>query len=78
MLSYDDGEALRSIGKLEEFNASEDVLICIAHDGTLLGNVDFYPKTINDLKEKGFKELVRWEFVSDFKKDLSQRKEARL
>jgi hypothetical protein len=78
MLSHDHDEALRSIGKLEEFDASEDVLMCIAHDGTLLGNVDFYPKTIIDWKEKGFKELVQWKFVSDFKIDLSQWKETRL
>jgi glyoxylase-like metal-dependent hydrolase (beta-lactamase superfamily II) len=67
--SHDHEEAVRSIRKLEEFDASDDVLMCIAHDHTLLGNVDFYPKTINDWKAKGYGEKVRWTFCSDFEID---------
>jgi glyoxylase-like metal-dependent hydrolase (beta-lactamase superfamily II) len=65
--SHDHDEAVRSIRKLEEFDASDDVLMCIAHDQTLLGNVAFYPETINDWKVKGYGDKVRWAFCGDFK-----------
>jgi glyoxylase-like metal-dependent hydrolase (beta-lactamase superfamily II) len=64
--SHDHDEAKRSIAKLQEFDASEDVLVCIAHDGTMLGNMDFYPKSCNDWKEKGVQKNIRWAFVGDF------------
>ena len=64
--SHDHDEAKRSIGKLQEFDANDDVLVCIAHDQTMVGNVDFYPKTINDWKEKGVQKSIRWAFVGDF------------
>jgi len=41
--------------------------MCIAHDQTLLGNVAFYPETINDWKVKGYGDKVRWAFCGDFK-----------
>jgi glyoxylase-like metal-dependent hydrolase (beta-lactamase superfamily II) len=65
--SHDHDEAVRSIRKLEEFDANDDVLMCIAHDHTLLGNVDFYPASINDWKAKGYGDKVRWTFCGDFK-----------
>ena len=64
--SHDHDEAVRSIRKLEDFDASDDVFMCIAHDHTLLQNVDFYPETINDWKAKGYAEKVRWTFCGDF------------
>jgi len=64
--SHDHDEAKVSIGKLQEFDASEDVLVCIAHDRTMLGNVDFYPKAINDWQEKKVQKNIRWLFVGDF------------
>jgi len=70
--SHDHDEAVRSIGKLQEFDASDDVLMCIAHDMTLVGNVDFYPKTMNDWKAKGHKKQVMWNFCGDFKVDAAK------
>jgi glyoxylase-like metal-dependent hydrolase (beta-lactamase superfamily II) len=64
--SHDHDEAKRSIGKLQEFDASEDCLVCIAHDGTMLGNVAFYPEKMNDWKAKGVQGTIRWAFVGDF------------
>lgn len=42
--SHDHDEAKRSIGKLQEFDASDDVLVCIAHDQTMMGNVISIPR----------------------------------
>lgn len=64
--SHDHDEAKRSIGKLQEFDASEDVLVCIAHDHTMLGGVDLYPDAVNDWQEKGVQKKIRWAFVGDF------------
>ena len=64
--SHDHDEAKRSIRKLQEFDASDDVLVCIAHDQTMMGNVDFYPKSLNDWKAQGIQKKIRWAFVGDF------------
>ena len=68
-ISENHDEALRSIRKLEEFDASDNVLMCIAHDFTLPGRVEFYPEKINVWKEKGYKEKVRWAFTEGLKID---------
>ena len=53
-----------------EFDADENVLVCIAHDGGLLGVLDFYPHgDINGWKEKGWKEQTRWGFVNELPVD---------
>lgn len=59
-------DAAHSLSAMEEFDASDDVLVCIAHDTTLLGNVDFYPNKLNDWKRQGRKVPVRWNFCGDF------------
>lgn len=70
--SHDHEEAGRSINSLQEFDASDDVLMCIAHDMTLIGTVDFYPDTLDDWKAKGYKEQVMWSFCGDFKVDQAK------
>lgn len=67
--SHDHDEAVRSIGKLQDFDANDDVLTIIAHDSTLLDNLDFYPKKLNDWKAKDHKKQVLWSFCGDFKVD---------
>ncbi|QRV83259.1 metallo-beta-lactamase superfamily domain-containing protein [Ceratobasidium sp. AG-Ba] len=65
--SHDDPpEARRSLNKLQEFDGHPNVLTVIAHDHSLLGLVDLYPKTINDWYNKGYKQLGLWQFARDF------------
>ncbi|KAG8779168.1 hypothetical protein FRC12_024602 [Ceratobasidium sp. 428] len=65
---YDDAEeSQRSLSKLEELDGHPNILTVIAHDNTLLDIIDFYPKTINDWRSKGYKERAMWEFVRDFR-----------
>ncbi|KIX00273.1 uncharacterized protein Z518_10412 [Rhinocladiella mackenziei CBS 650.93] len=59
-------QADHSVSAMEEFDANEDILVCIAHDPALLGNVDFYPKKLNDWKKQEKKEAVKWSFCGDF------------
>lgn len=54
-----------SVSKLEEFDASPNVLVCIAHDNGLPKVVDFFPNgTLNDWKAKGWKDDSHWAFLN--------------
>ncbi|KAF9888166.1 hypothetical protein FE257_009161 [Aspergillus nanangensis] len=43
-----------SIRKLCMFDANDDVFVIIAHDATILDEVDFFPRNINSWRVKGF------------------------
>ncbi|KAF2139274.1 uncharacterized protein K452DRAFT_320428 [Aplosporella prunicola CBS 121167] len=59
-------KAQQSIGKLEAFDADPNVFVCIAHDVGLLRVVDWFPNgTLNEWKEKGWREKSRWGFFND-------------
>jgi glyoxylase-like metal-dependent hydrolase (beta-lactamase superfamily II) len=60
--------AHESIRKLELFDAAENVLVIIAHDLSILGQIDFFPESINAWNEKGYGEKVRWQFLEGFDK----------
>ncbi len=64
-VNEDPEEARRSVSAMQAFDANEDILVCIAHDAGLLGNVKFYPQTLNDWKEQGTKHSVHWNFCGD-------------
>lgn len=60
---YEDVElASKTLEKLGELDAHEDVLTLLAHDATLKGVVDELPGSVDDWKEKGWKEKVMWAF----------------
>ncbi|GAM86330.1 hypothetical protein ANO11243_043440 [Dothideomycetidae sp. 11243] len=63
---YDQEKCDSTIEGIEEFDAHKEVLVLIAHDGSVLGDVDMYPKTLNDWYEKGVGKTVRWKFLSIF------------
>lgn len=55
-----------SVKKLENFDADENVFVCVAHDGGLLPVVDWFPNgTLNDWKAKGWKQRSQWGFVNE-------------
>jgi glyoxylase-like metal-dependent hydrolase (beta-lactamase superfamily II) len=59
-------EAKESIDKLVEADAYDNIFPAMAHDCSLAGIVDLYPKTANAWMEKGWKEKSRWGFLSSF------------
>ena len=68
--------AQRSIERLEEFDADENVFVCVAHDVGLLPVVDWFPKGgINDWKAKGWKQKCQWGFVNDLPIDGKKARE---
>ncbi|KAG9093814.1 hypothetical protein FS749_013681 [Ceratobasidium sp. UAMH 11750] len=64
---HDPEESQRSLAKLEELDGHPNIFTIIAHDQTLLDIIDFYPKTVNDWRSKGYKERAMWQFVRDFR-----------
>ena len=71
---YDAGRA--TVEKIKVFDADERVFVVIAHDNSLRDVLEFFPKSANEWKEKGWKEQGRWRFLKDFEKavEISQGK----
>ncbi|KAH6661890.1 beta-lactamase-like protein [Halenospora varia] len=65
----DPAVANQSISSMKEFDASPDVLVCLAHDPALFDVLPLLNQdkenTVNDWKEKGYKEMVRWRFLNE-------------
>lgn len=58
--------AQESVDKLADFDAAEEVFVAIAHDGGLMDVIDLFPNgTMNDWKEKGWKERSHWGFLEE-------------
>ncbi|OAP64179.1 hypothetical protein AYL99_00151 [Fonsecaea erecta] len=68
--SHDTDRANLTIKYLEEFDASDDVFVIIAHDTHLLSKeagVEYFPHgTLNDWKAKRLNQKARWLFLKDF------------
>ncbi|GLA94101.1 hypothetical protein AtubIFM57143_001047 [Aspergillus tubingensis] len=66
---FDAEVAQKSVTKLLDFEASEHVLICIAHDSDLLRHLptfnDSPSSDLNSWKERGWKEKLRWGWVNE-------------
>jgi hypothetical protein len=64
---HDDAQgACQSVEGLLDFDAHDNIFTVIAHDKSLMDVVEFYPKSANDWKKKGWKEQGRWRFLRDF------------
>lgn len=55
----------QSVEKVMEADGNGNVFTVIAHDGSLLNLVDFFPKHANGFKEKSWVENGRWAFLQD-------------
>lgn len=74
--THDVNECCRSVNGIAEFDASDQVLVLIAHDHTMLsiftGEEDggigwFFPKMpLNDWKDADLKKRGKWLFLKDF------------
>ena len=63
---FDVAETKRSIKKLTEFDAYDNVFPVIAHDQSLFDVVEFYPKSANEWQAKGWAKEGQWRFLGDF------------
>ncbi|KAK3706182.1 hypothetical protein LTR37_012883 [Vermiconidia calcicola] len=72
--SYHDYKVARNIVKaMQDFDASPDVLVCIAHDPTLLKVLpvlnDQPDEDLNDWKARGYKEKLLWGWLNDLPRE---------
>lgn len=63
-------DARETIRGIMELDALNNVLVVLAHDKSLDGEVDMFPSAVNDWMEKGVKERTRWLFLKDFERAL--------
>ncbi|KAI4112409.1 MAG: hypothetical protein LQ345_006438 [Seirophora villosa] len=59
-------DARETLRKISELDARDDVFVILAHDTSLEGQIDLYPRSINGWMEKGWKARTRWLFCKDF------------
>ncbi|KAJ9637382.1 uncharacterized protein PV06_04116 [Exophiala oligosperma] len=64
-------EATQSQRKLDEFDASEDIFVPMAHDSNAADTIELYPKAIDNWKNAGWKEQLPWAFLNDFQVEES-------
>lgn len=63
-------DAQETIRGIMELDALDNVLVVLAHDKSLDGEMDMYPSAVNDWMRKGVKERTRWLFLKDFERAL--------
>ncbi|KAJ4288792.1 hypothetical protein N0V88_007328 [Collariella sp. IMI 366227] len=66
-------ELIRTLGKLQDADAHQNVLVAAAHDEALLDHVEFFPRgNMNEFLEKGWVRRVHWRFLRDFRKAVGK------
>ncbi|KAK0610765.1 beta-lactamase-like protein [Immersiella caudata] len=58
-------QAVDTIGKTQPADVADNVWFVMAHDSHILGIADFFPKSANQWKKKGWAEKVHWKFLKD-------------
>lgn len=67
VITSDFDEALKTIAYAQEADGKENIFYVAAHDETLKGVVDVFPRKLNDWKRQGWREETLWKFLSDFR-----------
>ena len=63
---YEDREtSIESQKTLSVLDAHRDIFVVLTHDATLMGVMDLFPETLNEWKEKGWKEKTIWTFLEE-------------
>lgn len=66
-------EMLRTIEKLQEIDAQANVLSAAAHDESLMGVLEFFPRgKLNAFVEQGTVRRVEWRFLKDFARSVGK------
>ena len=69
-LFSDHDAAIETVRKIQELDASAEILVVLAHDLSLRGRVPLFPERVNDWRKLGLKESTRWLFCGDFERAL--------
>ena len=69
-LFSDHDAAIETVRKIQELDASAEILVVLAHDLSLRERLPLFPETVNDWMKLGLKEATRWSFCGDFERAL--------
>lgn len=71
--SYNEEDCEKTIGRVTEFDAAENVLVIMAHDPALLEKgCPMFPAAANGWRGDNFAEKIRWCFLQDFQQAVEQ------
>lgn len=68
----DMAESQRSADELGNFDGEDNILTIYAHDDSLLEVLEYFPKTANDWKNKGWGPQGHWRFLGPLMKDRKE------
>jgi glyoxylase-like metal-dependent hydrolase (beta-lactamase superfamily II) len=71
-IGLDIPETIETIKKAQDADKEDNVWFIYAHDPSLHGIVDLFPKAANDWKEKKWRNETLWTFLQDFEADISR------
>ena len=71
-MGHDIPTAIKTIGKMQEADGEENIFVVIAHDYSLRGAVDFFPKALNEWKTRGWDQRLRWTFLNDLEQPIKE------
>jgi hypothetical protein len=72
--AYDLDKAHESLDKLGVYDAqTEQVFVILAHDDAMRETIDFFPRDVNNWKERGWGDVTRWVFLRDFKEAVIEK-----
>ncbi|KAL5356374.1 hypothetical protein BJX96DRAFT_162430 [Aspergillus floccosus] len=57
--------AIHTVGKLQEIDADPNVFVIIAHDAQVRDGVPHFPTSLNNWKEAGWGDALKWAFLRD-------------
>ena len=63
----DSSQMKQTIDVATAFDADPNILVLVSHDNSLLSDIPLFPANLDDWKQKGWKERLRWKFLSDFR-----------
>ncbi|KAF2093539.1 hypothetical protein NA57DRAFT_47988 [Rhizodiscina lignyota] len=63
-------ETIETIKKAQEADGKDNIFFIFAHDDSLYGEVDLFPLSANQWKQKGWRQKLMWKFLKDFKQAL--------
>jgi hypothetical protein len=73
VITCDFDEALKTIAYAQEADGKETIFYIAAHDETLKGVVDVFPRKVNYWKRQGWREETLWKFLGDFQGGVQSR-----
>jgi hypothetical protein len=65
-VAHDADEAERTIGKVQGWDVRDDVFVVFAHDASLEGILELFPKSANGWRGRGWARRGKWAFLKDF------------